>query len=118
MTYNPTNFPGPLVYLASPYTLGDRSHNVRFALNVADALMNEGYAVIAPLANHFQDLMFPRHANDWLGVDLRMVQVSDVLLRLPGESAGADIEVGHALRVGVPVAYGIEDLLERFPVGR
>lgn len=114
--YRPTEYPGPLVYVASPYTKGSVSRNVRDGLGVADALMDAGYAVIAPLANHLQDLMFPRSADDWLGQDLRLVECCDVVLRLPGESNGADIEVAHAQDCDIPVAYGIDDLLTRFPV--
>lgn len=40
---------------------------------------------------------------DWLDIDLEWVRVSDAVLRLPGESAGADTEVAEANRRGIPV---------------
>lgn len=49
--------------------------------------------------------------SDWLGVDLPWVTVSDAVLRLPGESLGADTEVAHAIAHGVPVFYAESDLL-------
>lgn len=48
---------------------------------------------------------------DWLRVDFEYVRRCDALLRLPGESVGADAEVSEALRIGVPVFYSIDDLI-------
>ena len=47
----------------------------------------------------------------WLAVDLVFVERSDAVLRLPGESTGADMEVRHALAKGIPVFTEITDLL-------
>ena len=38
-------------------------------------------------------------------LDLRLVERCDVLVRLPGDSAGADREVAHARRRGIPVGF-------------
>jgi hypothetical protein len=48
---------------------------------------------------------------DWLGVDLPWVEVADAVLRLPGESSGADAEVAHARKNGVPVYDDVEELI-------
>lgn len=40
---------------------------------------------------------------DWLGIDLAWVAVSDAVFRLPGESTGADMEVAQAKASGLPV---------------
>lgn len=102
-------------YLAGPYSLGDRSENVRTNILVADQLMDLGYAPYAPLLNHFSDLMFPRTYNDWLSLDLEWLHASDVMLRTPGPSKGADIEQQWAEAWGIPVVHSIAELLDRVP---
>lgn len=49
-------------------------------------------------------------AEPWLTMDLELVKRSDAVLRLPGDSSGADGEVEHATKLGIPVFYRIEDL--------
>ena len=100
------------VYLASPYTQGDKSYNVRRSLEVAHQLMDLGFAVYAPLLTHFQDLVFPRPANDWLGLDLAWLETADAMLRLPGKSNGADIEEAFANSRGIPVFHSLAALIE------
>lgn len=53
-------------------------------------------------------------AEPWLTMDLELVKRSDAVLRLPGDSSGADGEVEHAIKCGVPVFYRIEDLKTHF----
>ncbi len=48
---------------------------------------------------------------DWLGMDLPWVAVSNALLRLPGESTGADREVAHAKLHGIPVFHDADALI-------
>ena len=45
-------------------------------------------------------------------MDEGWVERSDYLLRLKGESAGADKEVALAKELGIPVYYSIKSLLE------
>ncbi len=47
---------------------------------------------------------------DALEVDEEFVEGSDVLLRLPGISKGADREERFARELGIPIVYTIEDL--------
>lgn len=46
---------------------------------------------------------------------IEWVEVSDALLRLPGESKGADMEVARANEIGVPVYHSIEELQAKPP---
>lgn len=100
------------VYIASPYTKGDIAVNVKRQLDCVDELMNWGYAPFAPLYSHFQHMAHPRPYTDWIKVDLEWVKACDVVLRLEGESAGADGEVKHAQILGIPVVYSIQELNE------
>jgi len=47
-------------------------------------------------------------------MDLEWLAKCDAVLRLPGESKGADIEKDYALSLGIPVFFSIDDLLEYF----
>jgi hypothetical protein len=103
------------VYIASPYTKGDVAVNVKRQLDMADQLMTLGYAPFAPLYSHFQHMAHPRPYQDWIAIDLEWVTACDVLLRLDGDSSGADGEVMYAAAHGVSVVYSVEELTERFP---
>lgn len=104
------------VYIASPYTKGDVAVNVRTQLDMADQLMNLGFAPFAPLYSHFQHMHKPRPYEDWIKIDLEWVKVCDCVLRLRGESAGADGEVKFANDNKIPVFYHDEifDMLKHF----
>jgi len=104
------------VYIASPYTKGDVAVNVRTQLEMANKLMDLGFAPFAPLYSHFQHMAFPRPYEDWIKIDLEWVKVCDCVLRLRGESAGADGEVKFAHDNKIPVFYHDEifDMLKHF----
>lgn len=98
------------VYIASPYTKGDVAVNVKVQLDCVNDLMNLGFAPFAPLYSHFQHMAHPRPYADWIKVDLEWVLRCDCLLRLPGESSGADGEVKYAEENGKKVFYSIDEL--------
>lgn len=100
------------VYIASPYTKGDVAVNVKRQLDCFNQLVDLGFAPFAPLWSHFQHLVHPRPYQDWLDLDLLWIDVMDVVLRLDGESLGADNEVKHATSKNIPVVYTIEQLIQ------
>lgn len=104
------------VYIASAYTKGDVAVNVKRQIDAADELMNLGYCPITPLLTHFQHLVHPRPYEDWVKVDNELVIRSDIILRIPSESSGADAEVELATANDIPVVYSIEELLELMPI--
>jgi hypothetical protein len=99
------------VYIASPYTLGDIAINVKTQIDVADILISKGFAPFVPLYSHFQHMVHPRPYNDWVKLDLEWINVCNCLLRLPGESKGADNEVKYAIEKDIPIFYSIDELL-------
>jgi len=107
-----------VVYISSPYSIGDQAVNVRNQMTTVNLLMDLGYATIAPLYTHFQHMFSPRVYEDWLRLDLELVERSDVVLRLPGKSSGADREVAHALSLGIPVVCSIEELKNKQVIER
>ena len=100
------------VYIASPYTKGDVAVNVREQIKVADGLMDLGHNPYVPLLSHFRHLLFPRPYEDWTKNDLEWVKVCDCLIRLEGESSGADAEVAYAKKLGIPVYYGVKEFVK------
>ena len=52
----------------------------------------------------------PRPYEDWIRLDKEWVLRCDYLLRLPGESNGADGEVQLAVKNNIPVFYSIMEL--------
>lgn len=99
------------VYIASPYSKGDIAINVKRQIDCFNELMDIGFLPFAPLWSHFQHMVHPRPYQDWIEMDLAWVEKCDVLLRLDGESPGADGEVAFAKEKNIPVFYNIPDLL-------
>ena len=102
-----------IVYIASPYTIGDVAINVRRQMETAHHILDMGHVPIAPLLSHFLHIHRPRDTEDWMRMDFALVEVSDVVLRLPGVSKGADQEEDFARSKGIPVVAGWEEL-EKF----
>ena len=102
------------VYIASAYSLGSEGENVRISLECANELINEGFAPYSPLLTHFQHMIFPQDYDIWMSLDLEWLCVCDCLLRLPGESIGADNEVEFARNNSIPVFYTIQQIIEYY----
>ena len=102
------------VYIASPYTKGDVAVNVKFQMDIANALMDEGFVPFVPLYSHFQHMAHPRPYTDWIELDLEWIPFCDCLLRLGGESSGADGEVNHAEENHIPVYWSLDALYKAY----
>ena len=110
-----------LIYVAGPISKGDIVENVMNAHEAGLALLRAGYAVIVPhgsvfWGNQMRDEAFAAEAFPggtthaaWMGCDLEIVRRCDCLLRLPGESAGADLEEATARRHGLPVYLSVSE---------
>ena len=99
-----------VVYISSPYSLGSQADNVRVQLDRAHRILDYGHVPYAPLLSHFLHIYRARPYADWLRMDTAIIPRCDVLLRLPGESKGADAEVDHAVSHAIHVCYGWQDL--------
>jgi hypothetical protein len=104
------------VYIASPYTLGDQAQNVRKQIVTGYELMQMGYSPYIPELNHFIDLVCPLTYDECIEYCLQWVGVCDCVLRLPGESKGADMEVEYALSIDLKVFYSIEELNDWYTI--
>jgi len=93
------------VFVSGPYTNGDVAVNVRTAILAANRLLRKGHIPFVPHLTHFWHLVVPHPYEDWLELDMEWLKVCDAVLRLPGESPGADVEVRLAESLGIPVYY-------------
>jgi len=100
------------VYIAGPYTKGDVAQNVRRAVLAADRLAQAGLVPYIPHLTHLWHLISPHPYEFWLEQTANWVQSCDILLRLPGESDGADQEVELAWKLGIPVYTNTDYLLK------
>lgn len=98
--------PRKVVYVAGPYTHGDRSDNVRNAIAAGMRLLDAGYAPVVPILSHFADLIHPRPYEDWLQADLAILSKCDAMVRLSGFSPGSKRELQEAMVLGIPVYWG------------
>ena len=98
------------VYIASPYTVGDAAENVRRSLEAADQLLALGYLPFAPLLSHFWHFLSPKPYDAWMEIDQAWILRCDCVLRLPGESKGADAEVTFAQKHGKLIVRSVEEL--------
>lgn len=117
-----------LAYVAGPISKGDIVANLMKAHDAGMALLKGGLAVIVPHGNcfwgnltkggyHLPSAFVPEacpggttHA-DWMGCDLEIVRRCDAVLRLPGESKGADMETACADECGIPVFADAAELI-------
>jgi hypothetical protein len=100
------------IFIAGPYTLGDVAQNVKKAMDMANELINRGYAPYCPHLTHFLHMNNWQPYQKWLEIDLIFLEKCDAVLRIPGESKGADGEVKRATELNIPIFYSIEDLLK------
>lgn len=98
-----------LVYLAGPMSKGPQFEHVREACRQLSLLIGAGIAPIAPQLHFFADLVYPHSYDAWLAIDFEIIKRCDVLIRIPGESSGADREVEWARKWDIPVFFGTAD---------
>ena len=101
------------VYIASPFTIGDQELNVMRSMEYYDRLMEEGFLPFSPLG-HTYISFYEGDYEEWMKVGFEWLKVCHALLRLKGESPGADREVECARDNGIPVFYTIEQLKEYY----
>lgn len=100
------------IYVAGPYTKGDTAINVRNAIIAQDYIESVlGHMAYNSMLSHFQHLILPHEdVNYWYKKDIQWLKECDAILRLEGESTGADAEVRIAIERGMSVFYNIFDI--------
>ena len=94
------------IYIAGPYTKGDVAVNVRNAILAGQQVMEAGHSPYIPHLTHFWHFLIPGPWEQWIKHDKEWIGVCAALIRLEGESVGADREVEIANQLGIPVFHG------------
>lgn len=100
------------VYIACPYTQGDQFDNVATCLHAAETLIQHGYVPFVPLLYAFWNFRYPHQWEVWMWLCMEWLSKCDTVIRLPGDSRGADMEVKAAAERGIPVYQGLEAFLD------
>ncbi len=99
-----------IVYVAGPYTKGDVAVNVRNMILVCNQVMDKGFIPYCPLLTHFWHLITPKKYEEWMKYDEVWLGKCDCLLRMPGDSSGADREVDHMRSLGRDIFQSVDDI--------
>lgn len=97
------------IYIACPYTFGDPAVNVKNCIAAANTLAEKGHTPFAPLLFHFWHILHPHDYEFWMKQSLSWLPWCEAVVRLQGESNGADREVKFAQTLGIPV-YTMSDI--------
>ena len=106
----------PIVYISGPITKGDRNHHLFQSLDAHRRLMLAGFSVINPMLNMLAPFNTPGIENGldhqvWLENDLPQMAACQAVLRLPGESLGAEMECLWATECKIPIYTDINQLI-------
>ncbi len=95
------------MYVSAPLSGADIFTNVHRAIQAAEMLRHVGAVPLVPHTGVLWAMVAPGASyEDFMRLDLALLERSDAVLRLPGESIGADREVAHARELGIPVFEG------------
>lgn len=97
-----------LVYIASPYKVGDKLENVKLQIDAWHILRDAGFVPIASLLTYYLDKERNRDYEDWMDYDFSLISICDMVVRIRPHfneierpSSGADREEIEAKRLGL-----------------
>lgn len=91
-----------MVYVAGPIT-GNPWGCVKQATDVFPKLRSIGLVPILPQLSVIHEMVNPLSYEEWIEYDLDLIENCDLLMKLPGESPGADRETMRAKGLDIPV---------------
>jgi hypothetical protein len=100
------------IYVAGPMTSsGNPYNNINRGISAATVLLDRGYAPYLPhLTCFWEAAVGTRNIATWLELDFAFLETCDAMLRLDGESHGADSEKAFALMHNIPVYHSLDTL--------
>ena len=92
------------IYISGPITKGNRNLSFYQASEAHLRLIaTNDYSIFNPMLSMAMMANNELTWEQWLANDESFIEVCDMVLRLPGESIGADREVKFAESIGIPV---------------
>lgn len=105
------------VYVAGPMTRGPTTTHLRNAYAAARHLLLAGHFPSLPqFWFNYEIVHGPTDITLYMRMDLAWIERCDIVLRLPGESVGADMETAYARKIGKPIYYDISKIPAAPPV--
>ena len=99
------------IFISGPYTKGDVAINVQQNILAGNAVAMKGHIPFIPLLSHFWHMIEPHEYEFWMEQDRQWLRKCDGILRMPGESKGADKEVSFArTMLSMPVYYSLKEV--------
>lgn len=98
------------IFISGPVTK-DPLLGTRRAILAASQLADAGITPFVPHLYTLWEMISPRPYEDWMSFCFNWLTACQAVLRLPGESSGADREVELAKSLGMPVFTTVEELL-------
>lgn len=99
-----------LVFISGPYTKPDPIENTHKIIRVADKLVDLGFVPFIPHLSLLWHIVSPHPIDFWYAYDNEILKRCDAMLRIDGESPGADNEETLARDIGIPIYFSIEEL--------
>ncbi len=90
-----------IIFISGPYAKPDPVVNTRNAILAGEEVLKLGHIPFIPHLNHLWHLVSPHPEEFWYAHDLIWLRKCDAILRLPGESRGADNEMKMAKKWGI-----------------
>ncbi len=95
----------PTIYIAGPYSKGDNVRNIRRAITISDQLAVRGIYPFIPHLTGCWDFLLPHEYEFWMDYDAVWLLKCDALLRMVGDSVGAEREEKTAAANGMYVFH-------------
>lgn len=83
-------------------------------MDTANELIELGFAPFCPHLTHFLHLNHAQPYEKWLALDAAFLKTCDAVIRIDGESNGADKEIELAKTLGIPIFFNITELSDFF----
>ncbi len=96
------------VYISGPISIGDQFLNARAAIAAAAEVMALGHEPFVPHLTFLLHMHTPQSYERWMAYDFAWIDCCQALIRLPGESKGADREVAFANQKHIQVLDGVD----------
>jgi Domain of unknown function (DUF4406) len=98
------------IYIAGPYSHPDPIANTRTAILAAEEVIKKGHVPYIPHLTLLWHIVVPHRLEFWYEYDKVWLRFCNALLRLPGESKGADEEVALARKLCLPLYYTLDQI--------